>query len=100
MIETAEWGDLLDRALARFGIGETIMWPVLRGNGTIIMHFRNRLAMRARVGDRVPVKTGGFVQKMTDEGWVQWTWFAADDPAAPPLTGRVLELPPPTPIEP
>lgn len=86
--------DLLDRALAVFGIGPTSWWLVEKGNQVILLEIRSRTALRAENGDRVPVKGGGFVQRFDkNQGWVQWRWYG-DEESAPPLQGKVLQGPP------
>lgn len=81
--------ETLDKILAIMGVGDVSMWPCIKGNGTVMAYIRTSTQMRAKVGDRIPVRGGGFIQKVADDGWTQWRFFARrDDP--PPLTGKVL----------
>lgn len=83
--------EIVDRFLSSIGIGQYVQWPVMRGNGMVIMTFREKIIRWAKVGDRVAVKNGGFVEKVRADGWVQWQFFhdrAIDDPET--LTGKVL----------
>ena len=98
--------DIIEMGLKACGIGDDVVWPVRKGNAVVLMAFRERRIRHSKVGDRVPVKDGGYVEKTDVTGWVQWEfhWGEIDPPPGRdlrlgdrPLTGRVLVWPPASP---
>jgi hypothetical protein len=85
--------DLIDLALSAVGVREIVQWPVEKGNGLVLMNFVRRMTTRARIGDRIKVTGGGFVEKIADTGWVQWRYYP-EQGESPPLTGRAMQGPP------
>lgn len=81
--------DTLDKILSIMGVGPYQTWPVMKGNSLTLLDIRTSTCLRAKIGDRVPVTGGGFVEKVATDGWVQWRWYGPDS-EPPPLIGKVL----------
>lgn len=97
--------EAMDKFLASIGYDGDVIWPVLRGNDVVLMAFVERRIRWARPGDRVHVKTGGYVEKTDAIGWVHWEFHPDEpadirDPAHRPLRGSWLSGSPARPQEP
>lgn len=86
-------GDLLERALAQFGIGWYVSWPCISGNDVMVVRILSRNALRAQPGDRIKTDDGGFIQKISAETWVQWRHYPPGL-EAPPMSGKLLQWTP------
>lgn len=86
--------DVMDYLLSQWGVPEIVQWPVQRGNDVVVAHLMRRTVNRAKIGDRIACDDGGYIQKVRDDGWVQWQYFAdmRDEPL--PLQGQVLRSKP------
>jgi hypothetical protein len=52
----------------------TIQLVVQRGNDLMVMNVNRFLALKADLGSKIGVRGGGYIEKIADDGWVQWAF--------------------------